>query len=241
MPMQSLDATLKDSVGNRVQLRGFLLGQYPDNVYLAGFKGGRVKLAYSTSEIGDILRTSLHSGNGIAIEGLLLRQNGEYIFEVCGVATGRGATGSYVMQAPDPDLDELLNTTLNLNRVIEGTIRTALEVAAGSRVDAAALLGLTLEGLAAQLREYPTPRQSAVDSDKPTGYPLKAHQSLKDRGLVHLSEVEKEYILRALQYTKGNKKAAAIVLGISRRALYRRIERLGLGDESIQRRPRRNV
>ncbi len=50
-----------------------------------------------------------------------------------------------------------------------------------------------------------------------------------------LSTVEREHILRALQHARGNKKAAARMLGVSRRALYRRLERLGL-DSTISRR-----
>lgn len=52
-----------------------------------------------------------------------------------------------------------------------------------------------------------------------------------------LSSVEREHILRALQRAGGNKKAAARVLGVSRRALYRKLERLDLGA-TIARRPR---
>ena len=51
-----------------------------------------------------------------------------------------------------------------------------------------------------------------------------------------LSSVEREHILRALQRAGGNKKAAARMLGVSRRALYRRLERLDLA-ETIARRP----
>ncbi len=51
-----------------------------------------------------------------------------------------------------------------------------------------------------------------------------------------LSSVEREHILRALQRAGGNKKAAARMLGVSRRALYRRLERLDLGT-TIARRP----
>ena len=50
-----------------------------------------------------------------------------------------------------------------------------------------------------------------------------------------LSTVERQHILRALRRSNGNKKAAARMLGLSRRALYRRLERLDLGDV-IQRR-----
>jgi two-component system response regulator HydG len=51
-----------------------------------------------------------------------------------------------------------------------------------------------------------------------------------------LAAVEREHILRALQRTGGNKKAAARILGVSRRALYRRLERLDLGGTIARRR-----
>ena len=43
-----------------------------------------------------------------------------------------------------------------------------------------------------------------------------------------LSDVEREHILRALHRANGNKKKAATLLGVSRRALYRKLERLDL-------------
>ncbi len=52
-----------------------------------------------------------------------------------------------------------------------------------------------------------------------------------------LSTVEREHIMKALQRVGGNKKAAARMLGVSRRALYRRLERLELGA-TISRRQR---
>lgn len=45
-----------------------------------------------------------------------------------------------------------------------------------------------------------------------------------------LATVDREHIQRALDTTKGNKLEAAKLLGISRRALYRRLERLGMSD-----------
>jgi len=51
-----------------------------------------------------------------------------------------------------------------------------------------------------------------------------------------LATVERDHILRALQHARGNKKAAARLLGVSRRALYRRLERLGLDSTIIRRR-----
>jgi len=50
-----------------------------------------------------------------------------------------------------------------------------------------------------------------------------------DDDMEPLSEMEREHIVRALQRAGGNKKAAATLLGVSRRALYRRLERLDLG------------
>jgi DNA-binding NtrC family response regulator len=51
-----------------------------------------------------------------------------------------------------------------------------------------------------------------------------------------LVTVEREHIQRALARARGNKKAAARMLGLSRRALYRRLERLDLGDTIMRRR-----
>lgn len=53
-----------------------------------------------------------------------------------------------------------------------------------------------------------------------------------------LSRLERDHVLRALERARGNKKAAAEMLGVSRRAFYRRLERLSLGDV-IARRPER--
>ena len=47
-----------------------------------------------------------------------------------------------------------------------------------------------------------------------------------------LASVEREHIQRALAQAGGNKKAAAQMLGLSRRALYRRLERLDLRTPS---------
>ena len=47
-----------------------------------------------------------------------------------------------------------------------------------------------------------------------------------------LVNVERDHIQRALVRAGGNKKAAAKMLGLSRRALYRRLERLDLSTPS---------
>jgi two-component system response regulator HydG len=51
-----------------------------------------------------------------------------------------------------------------------------------------------------------------------------------------LVNVEREHIQRALARANGNKKAAAKMLGLSRRALYRRLERLDLAGTITRRR-----
>ena len=51
-----------------------------------------------------------------------------------------------------------------------------------------------------------------------------------------LATVERDHIQRALAKAGGNKKAAAQMLGLSRRALYRRLERLDLADSISRRR-----
>ncbi len=51
-----------------------------------------------------------------------------------------------------------------------------------------------------------------------------------------LANVEREHIQRALARSGGNKKAAAKMLGLSRRALYRRLERLDLSSTIARRR-----
>jgi DNA-binding NtrC family response regulator len=58
-----------------------------------------------------------------------------------------------------------------------------------------------------------------------TGLPL-ADTNASDTHL--LADAEREHITRVLNGTRGNKKAAAELLGLSRRALYRKLERLGL-------------
>ena len=46
-----------------------------------------------------------------------------------------------------------------------------------------------------------------------------------------LASLEREHVLEVLQRVGGNKMAAARILGVSRRALYRRLERYGAGDK----------
>jgi transcriptional regulator with GAF, ATPase, and Fis domain len=72
-----------------------------------------------------------------------------------------------------------------------------------------------------------TPGRSAAASREPA-------QAASSEDL--LVNVEREHIQRALLRANGNKKAAARMLGLSRRALYRRLERLDLADTIMRRR-----
>ena len=49
--------------------------------------------------------------------------------------------------------------------------------------------------------------------------------------LVPMEEVERRYVLRVLEATRGNKSVAARVLGFDRKTLYRKLERWGVGSE----------
>jgi DNA-binding NtrC family response regulator len=62
-----------------------------------------------------------------------------------------------------------------------------------------------------------------------------AAQGPADNDRESLATIERDHILRTLKRAGGNKKAAAKMLGLSRRALYRRLERHQL-DETIARR-----
>jgi two-component system response regulator HydG len=67
-----------------------------------------------------------------------------------------------------------------------------------------------------------------------TATPVMTHPEKTQTEL--LVDVERDHIQRALVRTGGNKKAAAQMLGLSRRALYRRLERLDLSGTISRRR-----
>jgi DNA-binding NtrC family response regulator len=90
--------------------------------------------------------------------------------------------------------------------------------------------------------DFITERELAVSMPAPAlrapavhGEPDRAaHAAPTDKDL--LITVERDHIQRALVRAGGNKKAAAKMLGLSRRALYRRLERLDLGGTITRRR-----
>ena len=87
---------------------------------------------------------------------------------------------------------------------------------------------ITERELASSMPELRAPVAPPLQSD---GYlaPTAAETDL-------LADVERDHIRRALARAGGNKKAAAKMLGVSRRALYRRLERLDLAATITRRR-----
>jgi two-component system, NtrC family, response regulator len=59
--------------------------------------------------------------------------------------------------------------------------------------------------------------------------PTKSDDLLPDAGSMTLDEIEKRMILKCMQHYEGNISRAAEALGVSRAALYRRLEKHGLG------------
>ena len=79
----------------------------------------------------------------------------------------------------------------------------------------------------------PSPSVPAAGAEPGTVNHALAAPGLESELLVN---VEREHIQRALLRAGGNKKAAAKMLGLSRRALYRRLERLDLAATISRRR-----
>ena len=78
------------------------------------------------------------------------------------------------------------------------------------------------EAIDAAKRNMHDPSGAAVET------PPGAVSRLLPPGATPLVEVEREHIVRTLEQVHGNKAVAARMLGISRRAFYRQLERHGL-------------
>jgi len=100
-------------------------------------------------------------------------------------------------------------------RQLRNVIERACILAEGDFVTESDLAGSMLE-------QMPASAPVTGRTDSAPGYPV---------GYVNpapLAEIEREHIVRTLQQVKGNKAVAARLLGISRRAFYRQLERHGL-------------
>jgi two-component system response regulator HydG len=79
---------------------------------------------------------------------------------------------------------------------------------------------ITVEDLPSRIQNYAR-APILVDSDNPME-------------LITMEEVERRYIQRVLQATAGNKTLAAQILGMDRKTLYRKLERIGSMEEPLQ-------
>jgi two-component system, response regulator RegA len=128
------------------------------------------------------------------------------------------------IRAADPNCQVILMTG-------DGSIDTAIEAIKLGAMD---YLGkpLEFERLKQLLSGARDHMETLASLDLPSGnQPDISDLPLRDARGVHthlLSDVERDHITRVLRGTAGNKKAAAQLLGVSRRALYRKLDRLGL-------------
>ena len=77
-------------------------------------------------------------------------------------------------------------------------------------------------------------RRCCVTARRPR--PQRPHRRLNEpvRGTIH--DAERELILKQLNESRGNVKNAAARLGISRRTLYRKMQKLGIDYQHLRRR-----
>ena len=112
----------------------------------------------------------------------------------------------------------LLNARWDGNvRELKNVVERACMLADGNLVSERELAGAFGPDLAQPLRSPGIAAKARIALEKPAA-PLDA--------------IEREHILDVLRQVNGNRMAAAKVLGISRRALYRRLERHRLVDEA---------
>jgi DNA-binding NtrC family response regulator len=110
-------------------------------------------------------------------------------------------------------------------RELRNVIERACILAGGELITDRELVGMTTAG------RIPAPRPLSVPA--PPGAPVNDRPSdgappADTRPECLLAEVERDHIVRMLERTHGNKKAAAELLGIHRRKLYRYLEHHGL-------------
>ncbi len=143
-------------------------------------------------------------------------------------------TAAFVRETSERLQKPLLGLTPGAERVLgaaawEGNVRELRNV-----IERACILAdgefITERELAISMPCLPqAPQLSRADGAGPP-----SHHAAGDGDL--LVNVERDHIQRALARAGGNKKAAARMLGLSRRALYRRLERLDLAETITRRR-----
>jgi len=86
----------------------------------------------------------------------------------------------------------------------------------------------TLDGISDSIAGPPWETDACADSDSPPPSPTSAWQTL--------AAIEREYLMRTLEHTFYNRSAAARLLGITRQALLRKMERYGIRAPGQRRR-----
>ncbi|HTI39355.1 MAG TPA: sigma-54 dependent transcriptional regulator [Vicinamibacterales bacterium] len=144
-------------------------------------------------------------------------------------------TAAFVRETADRLKKPLIGLTPGAERILasapwDGNVRELRNV-----LERACILAdgefVTERELAVSMPGVPLAVAAPSSGNGSPGGPLRA---TSDSDL--LVTVEREHIQRALVRANGNKKAAARMLGLSRRALYRRLERLDLGETISRRR-----
>jgi DNA-binding NtrC family response regulator len=142
-------------------------------------------------------------------------------------------TAAFVRETSERLQKPLLGLTPGAERLLtaaawDGNVRELRNV-----IERACILAdgdfITERELAISMPSQTEPKPAAVSAAAAGAAPGAADADL-------LVNVEREHIQRALARAGGNKKAAAKMLGLSRRALYRRLERLDLSGTIARRR-----
>ena len=150
------------------------------------------------------------------------------------------------MQAMDPEvLEAMLNYDWPGNvRELENCIQHMLAVNSGPAFHRNDLPSSVMNALqrrmpvAATQSVYSAP--SAYNEPPPQNFPpafsyssgAATKPALELMPIVPLAELEKQAIMRALDYTKGDRLTAASLLGIGRTTLYRKLKEYELGEEA---------
>jgi DNA-binding NtrC family response regulator len=146
-------------------------------------------------------------------------------------------TAAFVRETSERLQKQLMGLTSGAERILaaapwEGNVRELRNV-----IERACILAdgdfITERELAISM---PAPAEPAERPAAPSSYAEPVRETAPSPEADLLATVEREHIQRALARAGGNKKAAAKMLGLSRRALYRRLERLDLAETITRRR-----
>jgi transcriptional regulator with PAS, ATPase and Fis domain len=120
-------------------------------------------------------------------------------------------------------------------RELENCIQHMLAINSGPAFQPRDLPSNVANGVSHRPLPTPRPPQPDLPPQLPTFLAAPKQpvaEALAPFPVVPLAELEKQAILRALEFTKGDRLSAANLLGIGRTTLYRKLKEYELGDES---------